>query len=533
MLVPYVDEAKLSTLLAAGHAIDEEYQRCRVFVAVAPRASTGQLAGMVAAVRGCALSRDRMFGLVSLVPYLVGVDRAAAIDAALDAIEDNGQFYFVSNNVGRLAPYLTPTELDRALAAADRAVADEKDRSNLQTRFPSLRPTAWWAEAVSAAATIKDGNLRAVTLRDLAKEAPGEHLDAVVTAAHAIRNGSARTRALAEIAPHLPETRRPEVIDAALAALLATPVRDELRYLARNVLLPLLNHDQVAAIIDTDSRKRHAGAESLAAAAPYAAPEHLAAAVAAAIAPHKLGDPLPDLPFGLRHGFPRIVEYLPASHRNLAALSAVSIRDQIGVGEHLWAQNLALVAKYLTPAQLDQVLASIDPNGPPVAVSNAIEHLAAHLDHGQLDTALTTILAIDDEEGRGLALTGIAPHLTEDHIGRLVTAVLDLHDPRVLAETLTTVLPHAPAEQQPLLAQTVLNAASTIDDPEDRAGCLLALAATQPGLHRDAALARAFTAMTALTDANAQVRMLDCLTPLVATPQHDATTIGTLEQQAP
>ena len=40
-LVPYVDEVRLSTLLAAGHAIDEEYQRCRAFMAVAPRASAG------------------------------------------------------------------------------------------------------------------------------------------------------------------------------------------------------------------------------------------------------------------------------------------------------------------------------------------------------------------------------------------------------------------------------------------------------------------------------------------------------------
>ena len=164
-LVPYVDEEQLSTLLAAGHAIDEEYQRCRVFMAVAPRASAGQLAGMVAAVRGWALARDRMFGFVSLVPYLVGADRAAVIDAALDAIEENDWFYFVSETVGQFAPHLTSAELDRALAAAARAMADEQDRSNLLTRFPSLRPAAWWAEAVSAAATIKDGNLRAVTLR--------------------------------------------------------------------------------------------------------------------------------------------------------------------------------------------------------------------------------------------------------------------------------------------------------------------------------------------------------------------------------
>ncbi|GAA2624084.1 hypothetical protein GCM10010399_64310 [Dactylosporangium fulvum] len=523
-LVPYVDEEQLSTLLAAGHAIDEEYQRCRVFMAVAPRASAGQLAGMVTAVRGWTLARDRMFGFVSLVPYLVGADRAAVIDAALDAIEENDWFYFVSETVGQFAPHLTSAELDRALAAAARAVADEQDRSNLLTRFPSLRPAAWWAEAVSAAATIKDGNLRAVTLRDLAKQAPVEHLDAVLAAAHAIRNGGARTRALAEIALHLAESRRPEVIDAALASLLATPVRDGLRRLARGALLPLLNHDQVATIIDSDSRKRNEGGTWLEAVAPYAAPEHLVTAVTAAIAPHQLGDPLPDLPMGMRHGFPRIVEYLPASHRNLAALSAVSIRDQIGVGEHLWAENLALVAKYLTPAQLDQVLASIDPNGEPFAAGNAIEHLAAHLDHGQLDTALTTVLTIDDEEGRGQAMAGIAPHLAEDQIGRLVAAVLNLRDPRILAETLTTVLPHTPAEQQPLLAQTVLTAASAIDDPKDRAGRLLALAATHSGTHRDTALARAFTAMTALPDANAQVRMLDLMTPLVATEHHDATT---------
>lgn len=480
-LVPYVDDDQLSTLLAAGHAIEEEYQRCRVFTAVPPRASAEQLAGMVTAVRGWTLARDRMFGFVSLVPYLVGADRAAVIDAALNAIEENDWFYFVSQTIGQFAPHLTPAELDRALAAAARVATDEKDRSNLLTRFPSLRPATWWAEAVSAAATIKDGNLRAVTLRDLSKQAPAEHLDSVLAAAHAIRSGGARTRALAEIVPQLPERRRPEVIDAALAALLATPVRDELRSLGRGALLPLLNHDQVATIIDSDSRKRNEGGLWLAAVAPYAAPEHLVAAVTAAIAPHQLGDPLPNLPMGMRHGFPRIVEYLPASHRNLAALSAVSIRDQIGVGEHMWAQNLTLVAKYLTPAQLDQVLASIDPNGEPFAAGNAIGHLAAHLDHGQLDTALIIVLAIDDEEGRGQAMAGIASHLSEDQIGRLVTAVLNLRDPRTLAATLTTVLPHAPAEQQPFLAQAVLTAASVIDDPDDRAGCLLALAAAHSG----------------------------------------------------
>ncbi|WP_238008453.1 hypothetical protein KZZ52_22980 [Dactylosporangium sp. AC04546] len=516
-LVPYVDEAQRSRLLAAGHAIHDEYQRCRVFAAVALRASAPQLADILAAVHGFEFSRNRMFGLRVLLPYVAGADRNVVINAAVDAIEENGEFYFASATLEQLAPHLTPAQIDRALAAVGRSVTSETDQSNLLTGFASLRPHAWWGEAVAAAAAIEQQNLRAVTLIGLAQQAPAEHLDAVLAAAHAIGDASTRARALAGVIPHLHEHQRAAAIDAAIDILLTAPVDDSLRGIALSMLLPLLDQDQIAAILDHDARGPRSTGWSLVLAAPYAGPQHLATALAATIAPDRLGDPLTNVPMTLRYEFGKLLEHLPVDQQNAGAVSAISLRGQLG--DFAWSDRLRGLAAYLTPPQLDQLLTSMDALEASAA-GTAIANLAAHLTPGQLDTALTMIPAIDIEYSRGIALAGIAPFLTDDaHLERLVAAVLDLHDPETLVDTVTAVLPHTSAAQQALLAQTALHAATAIDDPDSRAGALLTLAAADPS-RRDAALARAFAAMTTMTDANAQVRMLNRIVPLAtAAPQ--------------
>ena len=516
-LVPQVDEAQLSRLLAAGHAIADEYQRWRVLSAVAPRASSPQLADILAAVRGFESSRNRMIGLRELLPHVAGADRDVVINAALDAIDENREFYFVSATLKHLAPHLTPAQIDRALAAVSRSVTSEADQSNLLTRFASLRPPTWWGEAVAAAAAIEEQILRVATLVGLAQQAPAEHLDAVLNATHAIGDAGTRAHALAEIAPHLHQHQRAAAIDAAIDALLTAPVDESPRGTAFSRLLPLLDQDQIAAILDHDAHSPDSTGWSLVAAAPYAGPQHLAAALAATIAPDRLGDPLTNVPLTLRYGFGKIVEHLPVDQQNAGALSALSLRGQLG--DFAWSDRLQGLAAYLTPAQLDHLLASMDALEA-AAAGTAIANLAAHLTPGQLDTALTMIPTIDIEHSRGIALAGIAPFLTDDaHLERLVAAVLDLHDPETLVHTVTAVLPHTSAAQQALLAQTALHAATAIDDPDSRAAALLTLAAADPS-RRDAALARAFTAMTTTTDATAQVRMLERIVALsTAAPQ--------------
>lgn len=97
--------------------------------------------------------------------------------------------------------------------------------------------------------------------------------------------------------------------------------------------------------------------------------------------------------------------------------------------------------------------------------------------------------------------------------------MLDLHDSETLVDTVAAVLPHTSAAQQALLGLTALRAATAIGDPDRRAGALLTLAAADPG-RRDAALARAFTAMTTMTDATTQVCALERIVALsTAAPQ--------------
>lgn len=516
-LVPYVDEAQLSRLLAAGHTIDDEYQRCRVFAAVAPRVSAPQLAGILTVVHGFESSRNRMLGLRALLPHVTDTDRDVVINSALNAIDENGEFYFTAGTLEHLAPHLTPAQTDRALTAVGRSVTSEADQSNLLTRFASLRPPAWWRDAVAAAAAIEEQILRAATLIGLAQRAPAEHLDAVLDATHAIDAAGTRAHALAEVAPYLHGHQRAAAIDAAIDALLRAPVDDSSRGTGFHRLLPLLDQDQIAAVLDHDARSPDTTGWSLVAAAPYAGPQHLAAALAATIAPDRLGGPLTNVPLTLRYEFGKLVEHLPVDQQNAAALSGLSLRGQLG--DFAWSGRLQSLAAYLTPVQLDQLLASMNALKA-AAAGTAIANLAAHLAPGQFDTALTTILAIDVEHSRGIALAGIAPLLTDDaHLERLVAAVLDLHDPETLVGTVAAVLPHTSAAQQALLGLTALHAATAIDDPDSRAGALLTLAAADPG-RRDAALARAFNAMTTMTDATAQVCVLERIVALItAAPQ--------------
>jgi hypothetical protein len=208
-----------------------------------------------------------------------------------------------------------------------------------------------------------------------------------------------------------------------------------------------------------------------------------------------------------------LVPYLPARHRNAAAVSAVSL-----LGPHddrQWGQRLGILAPHLTADQVYDALHMADPQRHPLALCDGIAHLAAHLTGGRLDDALTAVLALADDTHRSEALAGIAPHLGATRIDRAVSAATDIHNPQLRTETLAAILPHLPGDRQPPATTTALLATATITPIKHRADALLRLAAALPAPHRAPILSQAFTAATATPDGTAQATQLTKIASLL------------------
>ncbi|WP_432994627.1 hypothetical protein [Dactylosporangium sp. CA-233914] len=217
-LVPFLTEDQLTLVLDAGLQFEDELDRCRVMDAVVPRATPAQLPRILAGALRLREPGTRTVRLASLIPHLPEADRDVAVEAATAAAERaHPMSLIMSNAVVTLAPWCTPTQLERIVAAAV-AVGDEALRPHLLTRVAEFLSGRLLDETVRTICAIADGNLRAVTLTGLAPAVTGEHLAAVEDAAHAIEHGSAHARALAGVAPHLPGPRRQAAITAALAA---------------------------------------------------------------------------------------------------------------------------------------------------------------------------------------------------------------------------------------------------------------------------------------------------------------------------
>ncbi|MGI5183441.1 hypothetical protein ACQEVZ_45005 [Dactylosporangium sp. CA-152071] len=509
-LVPYLTDDQLAVVLEAGLEFEDELDRCRVTDAIAPRATPEQLHRILAGTLRLSTPDNRLVGLASLLPHLPEAYRAVAVEAATAAAERAHPMTLVmSSAVVNLAPWCTPTQLERITAAVVGRVSDQALRAHLLTWVAKFLSGRLLDETVTTICAIADGNLRAVTLTGLAPVVIGEHLAAVEAAAYAIDHGAARARALAGIAPHLPGPRRQSAITAALAAVTAADTYDTLRGIALRDLLPLLDQDQVALVLDADAADIDTHTHSwLKAVAPNAAPDRLAAAVAEYLAPHRLGDALTGvrLPRYMADQLAELVSYLPAGLRNAAAVSAVSLLGQ--VSDRQWGQRLGVLAPHLTPDQLNDAFRMADPQHHPLALCDGVEHLAAHLSGDRLDEVLAAVLALTEDTHRSEALAGIAPHLGATRIDHAVKAATDLLDPQLRVETLVAILPHLPPGRQPAVAHTALLTTATIDPIEDRTDLLLRLAGALPPAHRAPVLSRAITAMTAVPDGPAQTRML-------------------------
>ncbi|WP_433040704.1 hypothetical protein [Dactylosporangium sp. CS-033363] len=358
---------------------------------------------------------------------------------------------------------------------------------------------------------IEDGNLRAVTLGSLARSVTGEYLVAAEAATYAIDDPAARARGLAAVAPHLPEPRGQAAIAAALTAVLMKPSGgDTLRRIALHELLPLVDQDQAAVVLDADAAELDSHSHSwLKSVAPYATPQRLAVAVADYLAPRRLGDDLTGarLPRYVDEDLAKLVPYLPAEQRTAAARSAVSLFGRIH--DRDWGRGLAFLAQYLTAEQVDEAFRVADPHDHPLALCDGIEHLAPYLSGDRLDEAIAALLEVADEDHRSQALAGIAPHLGDIRIDQAVAAATGIGDPQLRAQALAAIVPHVPHSRRPAVVRTALDAVEMLTEADDRADQLIRLAAALPADQRAPVLTRAYTAVTATPDGSKQQRLVE------------------------
>jgi hypothetical protein len=493
-LAPSMGPDEVDAVLAAARALPDG-SRSRLLIALAGRADPGQATGILDDALGLRSAWDRATCLAALVAHLAEPERARAVEAALQAVERLPHLYFVEGVFHDLCSFLSPAQVERAVAAGVAAADDDGERARFLAHTAHLRPVERRDEAVRAVQVVHDGNLRAVLLKGLAGSVDDER---IAVAAYDIEDGCARARALAGIAPHLAEPRRREAVAAALTAVLDASPYDGLRDVALHELLPLLDREQVGALLAADAATIGTDAPTrLSMLAPHAAPHDLAAAVEARIAPRKLGEPLDGLALSWEDEFQfaKVIPFLPAERRTDAAVTALSLVERL----------------------------SRDRGG------DVLARVAPHLTSGQLDETLSGVLASGDAAWRGEALARLAPHLGSGRGRQALAGVDRLPDPEVRLATLTALVAHLEPQERERATRAALDAAEAVDSAYRKASTLLELAAALPVDERAAPITRAYAATLATLDGAERAILLKMFAPLVhQRTAQDAPAIGTV-----
>ncbi|WP_432991597.1 hypothetical protein [Dactylosporangium sp. CA-233914] len=277
-LAPHLTPAELAAARRAAEALPEPAGRAEALAGLAPYVPAPDRAGVVrAAFAAAAQMPDDVRGtgrLVALAPLLPD----DLVEAALAAVLDLWLPHLLTA-LRRLAPRLSPAQLERAADELDRFVVDEFRGRGYVVLAPYLPPERV-RRMVSAAAGFPGRPERMATTIGLAPylppddrqaaltralaDAPGiddhDERAAVVAALMPHLTGEARRRgraasaalvpsvgsyALPLVAPHLDPSARDVVVASALARATAYPARTDL--VAR--LAPLLSGEQLVAAL--------------------------------------------------------------------------------------------------------------------------------------------------------------------------------------------------------------------------------------------------------------------------------------------
>ncbi|MBL7489668.1 hypothetical protein I6A60_23110 [Frankia sp. AgB1.9] len=145
----------------------------------------------------------------------------------------------------------------------------------------------------------------------------------------------------------------------------------------------------------------------------------------------------------------------------------------------------------------------------------ALMELAPHLPDGQHWQSLGGTAVVDWPESTVHTPIQLGPDLLDDLRGLMLNVAIGafVDQPEDRARVLTALAPHLPEDQRTELLEKALNAATTINNPKVRAELLMALAEYMPGDRRSVVFGQALDAATAIPWPDDQSEMLTALVP--------------------
>jgi hypothetical protein len=414
---------------------------------------------------------QRAFALAVASKHLEGPDKETAVNeslAAARALEDEDKRAMVLAAIG-------PAK--KALDSL-RTIKDEQIRASaLLQMAPQLDPTLLRG-ALTMTRAIADEANRSRVLAALAPRLDQDLIPRALAMAQAIRDEEPRARALAALAPHLDETRRRAAREA--ARMIAHPGS------RATVLTALGQVDKALALVRTlpdelsYAQVLHESAPHLSAAA---VPRVLALAnamedkenrntVLSAVLPRlaELGradealesaQTIDDAPLRAR-AFEAMAPYLgqPLLSRALEAIQALRDLDR-----HRRARVLAALAPHLDQHLLRSAL----------NIARAIEdgeyRSVGLATFGQVDIALEQARAIRNDKDRAAALRALAPHLSATLLAKVLDLAGEIRNGEDRAHVLTALGPYL----RDTLIKKAVKCAQVIEEEEYRGQALLAL----------------------------------------------------------
>jgi hypothetical protein len=497
-LVPHLAESQrvqaTREVLTAARMIEDLTERAWTFVELAPYLRAPLLSDALAAVQDVFEQSHhfRALALSGLVAYFSGMEqdqvRREALMAAVAIREEDYQ----ARALSRLAPFLSESLLQEALAAA----------RNLSERCFLSYPLA---EALTALAPHLPEPERAQVLQE-----------ALITA-RAIEDAGKRARILSELAPHLPKSEQVQLLRESLAAMeMMTEGSGGSRArvllaLAPHLPEPLIRDSLlVAQEIESEYYRAHA-LSGLA----HNLPEpqrsqllHKALATARAV----------EADTDRVRALTNLIPHLPEPRRTQVLREAQTTARAIEY-DRPRAKALFELGPHLPETERKQVLWEAlaaartirDSAYQALTLSELIPHLPEQ--NRAARELLVATRALRKEEDRANVLSRLIPHLPEPEqiqaLHEALTTAQRIGDEWRRAEVLSDLAPHLSDSESEQVQRKTLAAAREIEDGEVRARVLIDFA-----LHRSGDLAyEALESARAVRNGTAQALMLSELVP--------------------
>jgi hypothetical protein len=511
-LAPYLTPGQLDRALAAASGARRESERARALSSMARYLNPDQLQSTLDAVSHIADEGTRAIAQVRVSHYANAPVPSQIIDNALNSAgmtEDpySRQFEFIAL-ARRLDGPARIRALDGALQAAI-SISDQSGRARaLRDVAPYLSP-AQLDHAVAATAAIDDEVARGLALTGLARHLEEPALTAVIIkaldTARAIKadRGELKVELIA-LARELREPARRRILQGLMGTVAAT--QDEVsRGLELEELAPLLDTPQLSCALKVASaiRSEYTRDCTLASLAPHLDPAHLPDALAAATAPgaddeqaraQAIASVVPHMHSQAR--VTAIEEVLAAAGEardEKARRKLITFQD-----ERARARLVITVAPFLDAAQLDQALQIADCFHDDACLVSVLAALATYLEEPArpraVEKAFHAVGRIEHARSWGWALADLVPHLhgrmRESTLEQALYAAPTVRDETARAELVITVAPFLDAAQ----LDQALQIADCFHDDACLASVLAALATYLEEPARSRALEKAIQA---------------------------------------